>query len=97
MSPDWKNEIGDRFRVSYDKITNTFRILDLWDESVRNLPLDSEVPDNSPAIKIISILELNSLLSMLDKMGWLEKFKESSGTKVSLEQIPKGLYFKNND
>ena len=88
--PDWKEEGGGRYRISYNKEQTNFRILDLWEESVRNLPLEADIPDNSPAVKILSTLEVNALLGSLDQMGWLEKYREfaGGGSKITPEIIP---------
>ncbi len=71
--PDWREDVKERFRVNYDSVSGVFRLLDLWHESVVSLPLDTTIPDDSPAMKILSTLEVNSLLNKLKQMGWLDK------------------------
>lgn len=73
MSPDWREDVKERFRVSYSSETGVFRILDLWHDSVVSLPLEATIPDDSPAMKVISTLEVNALLGKLKQMGWLDK------------------------
>ena len=70
---DWHEDIKERFRVNYDSTVGVFRILDLWNESVVSLPIDATIPDDSPAVKTLSTLEINALLGKLKQMGWIEK------------------------
>jgi len=87
---DWEKIIPERYRISYDRATGSFRILDTWHESIKNLPdLDGEIPDNSLAVKILNTLEVNTLIGELGKMGWLDKFISDSGTKIMAAPIVK--------
>lgn len=77
--PDWKAMGISRYRVWYDKQKKFFVVLDTWDESIKNIPenkIDDRdaIPDNSPAVKILSTEEVNSLLGTLKELGWLEKY-----------------------
>jgi len=72
---DWEKIIPERYRILYERSTGAFKILDTWHESVKNLPdLTEEIPDDSPAVKILNTLEVNSLMGELERMGWLKKF-----------------------
>jgi hypothetical protein len=75
---DWKEMGVSRYRTSYDKTTSTFRILDVWNDLIKNIPEsqldDNVIPDNSPAVKIINLDEANSLIDIMRQMGWLDKF-----------------------
>jgi hypothetical protein len=77
---DWKEESEIQYRVLYDQSTGAFSILDLWNNAVRNLPSDATVPEDSPALKKISSLEVNALLGKLNEMGWIEKLFGKSGS-----------------
>ena len=70
---DWKEEANAQFKISYDKISGSFRILNLYHDDVKNLPIDADIPDNTLALKVLSGLEVNSLLGKLKEMGWLDK------------------------
>ena len=70
---DYKEEVPERFRINYNKLSGAFYILDMHNESVRNLPPDATIPEDSPAMKVLSGLEVNALLGELNKMGWIEK------------------------
>ena len=69
---DWAAMGISRYRTNFDPTTKTFRILDVWHESIKNIPeneLDRDIPDNSPAIKILSTEEISSLLEKLKELG----------------------------
>ena len=71
---DFTTIIPERFRVAYDQNSGVWRILDTWHPQIANIAdFAEEIPDNSPAIKIISDLEMNAILAKIDEMGWLEK------------------------
>ena len=72
--PDWKEVIRERYRVHYDAQKGCFRILDCWHDTIKNIAdLTQDIPDDSPAIKIISQMEANALIGELLKLGWLDK------------------------
>jgi hypothetical protein len=72
---DLQELVPGRFIVRYDKALNTFRILDTWHESIKNLNLEENpvIPDESPALKTLSTEEVNALVGELIKLGWLDK------------------------
>jgi hypothetical protein len=76
---DYTKEVPERFRINFNRMQGAFYILDMWHETVRSLPGDAVIPDNSPAMKIVSSLEVNALLGTLKEMGWLDKLVESTG------------------
>lgn len=77
---DLKEIVPGRFTVYYQRELNSFKILDTWHESIRNLNLEEDpvIPDNSPAIKIVSSEEVNALVGELIKIGWLDKLISSN-------------------
>jgi hypothetical protein len=70
---DWTEESPTQFKVKYNQEDGSFKIIDLWHETIRNLPVDAEIPDDSPALKTLSSMEVNSLLGKLNEMGWIDK------------------------
>ena len=85
---DWKDKIPERYRIFYDRVSGSFKILDTWHESVMNLPdLTGEIPDDSQAVKILNTLEVNALVGELGRMGWLNKFlpekSEAQGINIA--------------
>jgi len=75
---DWKEMGIARYRVWYDKINSNFRILDVWHDSIKNIPenqLNEDIiSEDSPAVRILNLDEVNSLIEKLKEMGWLEKY-----------------------
>jgi hypothetical protein len=91
---DWEHMVPERYRITFEQSTSSFHILDTWHESIKNIPnLEQEIPPESPALKIINLQEINGLLGLLDKMGWIEKFKDYTGviTKKVVEETVKPL------
>jgi hypothetical protein len=70
---DYKEEVKEQYRVTYDQGSGAFRILDMWADDIRNLPPDATIPDNTPAMKVINSREVNALLGTVNKMGWIDK------------------------
>ena len=73
--PNWKETVEGRYAIKYDKDKGCFFILDCWNEQVKNLPLDAEIPEDSSAVKTLSSMEVNALVGELIKLGWLDKMK----------------------
>ena len=83
--PDWKEVIRERYRIHYDAQKGCFRILDCWHDTIKNIAdLTQDIPDDSPAIKIITQMEANALIGELLKLGWLDKIVKE---KPAQEQI----------
>ena len=71
---DFQVIVPERFRVAYDQNSGVWRVLDTWHPQISAISdFTQDVPDNSPAVKIISDLEMNAIISKIDSMGWLEK------------------------
>jgi hypothetical protein len=71
---DYLHEVPERYRITFDRLKGAFFILDMWHDSVKNLPPDATLADDSPAMKVINELEVNALIGQLKNMGWLDKF-----------------------
>lgn len=95
--PDWREDVKERFRVNYDPVAGVFRLLDMWQDSVVSLPLDATIPDDSPAMKILSAIEVNALLGKLKQMGWIDKMfgQDKSVTPISLRKEVKEIAIEN--
>jgi hypothetical protein len=88
---DWKTMGQARYSTWYDEATKTFRVLDIWHSSIKNIDQnaidDNMIPDDSPAVKILSTEEVNSLMSEVKKLGWLGKYAGEEPTGIKLEHI----------
>ena len=83
---DWTQEVRERYRINYDKEGGVFRLLDLWDPTVKSLPLEATIPNDSTAIKTLSSSEVNALLGKLNELGWLDQFKKFAGN-VEIKEL----------
>ena len=79
--------IPERYRIFFNRETNSFRILDTWHPTIKNLNIEAnpDIPDNSPALKTLSAEEVNALIGELIKLGWLDKIIDA---KVAKNQMP---------
>ena len=87
---DFKEMIPSRYRVTYDKQTGAFWILDCWHDTIRNIPdIENAVVDqNSPALTILSTEQTNALIGELIRLGWLDKLKSTEETSQQKVSIP---------
>jgi len=59
-----------RYRVVYNRDQDLWRILDLHHEALMGInDPDSDIPDNSPALKILPGLAVRSLLEEMGRLG----------------------------
>ena len=63
-----------RYRVKYDKVTDVWRVLDLWDESLTTISdVDAILPDDHPALKVLSGATVTAILREVERLGWGER------------------------
>jgi len=55
-----------------DAVTNTWRILDTWHESLKSMDVEDDVPDDSPAVTVITEGAFISLFREAARLGILE-------------------------
>lgn len=74
------NEMGDLLKnrakhwsVRYNETTGSWEILDLWSESLAGLTSNSEIPSDSPALKVLSADAFNALVEEADRLGVLAR------------------------
>jgi len=71
---DFEAVIPERFRCKYDALNDRWLVLDMWHPQIKNLPkLDESIPEDSPALKIITGTEMSALLGEMQKIGYLDK------------------------
>lgn len=83
---DLEELIPERYRVAYNQSNNSFKILDTWHSSIKNLNLETnpEIPDDSPALKTLSTEEVNALVGELIKLGWLDKMISAKASQAQV-------------
>ena len=55
-----------------DETTNTWRILNTWHDSLKSMDIDDDIPDDSPAVTIITEGAFISLFREAARLGVLE-------------------------
>lgn len=79
---DFKEIVPERFKARHDNKTDCFYILDTWHPQVMNLPnLEDDIPEESPAMKVLSSAEINAIISEMKRIGYLDRI-----IKVNSEQ-----------
>ena len=65
-----------------DEVTNTWRILDTWHSSLKAMDVEDDIPDDSPAVTIITEGAFISLFREAARLGVLENasFVTDTGT-----------------
>ena len=69
------NMLRDRdvqYVASKDETTHTWRILNTWSDELENLQVEDEVPDDSPAVTVLTEGEFIALVKEAARLGVLE-------------------------
>jgi len=72
MMGNMLRERDQQYIANRDEDTKTWRILDTWHESLTGYDVDDDVPDDSPAIKILTEGEFIVLIREAARIGVLE-------------------------
>lgn len=90
---DFKEIVPERFKARHDKKTDCFYVLDTWHPQVMNLPnLEEDIPEESPAMKVLSGAEINSIIAEMKRIGYLDKIiKVNSGQDIIKEETAQKL------
>ena len=76
-----------QYIASKDGTTNTWRILDTWHESLKTLNPEDDIPDDSPAVKILTEGEFIALIKEDTRLGVLENASFTSNTGEVDEEL----------
>ena len=74
-----------QYTAMKDDTTNTWRILDTWHEDLMNLGPEDEIPDDSPAVKVITEGAFIALVKEAARTGILQN--SNLGETGSVEEI----------
>ena len=77
-----------QYTANKDETTNTWRILDTWHNDLMNLGPDDEVPDDSPAVKILTEGAFIALVKEASRLGVLQN-ANLGGSNVDEELMEK--------
>ena len=71
-----------------DEVTNTWRILDTWNEELKNLSPDDDIPDDSKAVTILTEGGFLALLREAARLGVLDNvaFTDNTGEEHEEER-----------
>jgi len=61
-----------QYVASKDATTNTWRILDTWNDALKQLQVEDEVPDDSPAVTVLTEGAFIALIKEAARTGILE-------------------------
>jgi hypothetical protein len=71
---DYEKTVPERYRATYDSKGDRWLILDMWHPQVKNMAdLSQDIPESSPALKIIAGTEMNAVVGAMIKMGWIDR------------------------
>ncbi len=65
-----------------DEVTNTWRILDTWHDSLKSMDVEDDIPDDSPAVTIVTEGAFISLFREAARLGVLENASFSSNDET---------------
>ena len=79
---------GKRWSVRYDARSGAWHVLDLWSDSLASLTPESEVPIDSPALKVLPADAFNALMDEANRLGMLARLVGPSQPKAGEVAAP---------
>ena len=83
------NMLRDRdvqYVASKDETTHTWRILNTWSDELKNLQVEDDVPDDNPAVTVLTEGEFIALVKEAARLGVLENATFGTG-EAELEAV----------
>lgn len=71
----------NRFSSQYDEKTHTWRLLDTWHSSLKNVNIEDEIEDDHPALTILPEAAFIDLVKTATRMGILENAMIASNSE----------------
>jgi len=68
-----------QYVASKDDVTNTWRVLDTWNDALTALQIEDEVPDDSPAVTVLTEGAFIALIKEAGRTGILENATFGTG------------------
>jgi len=68
-----------KYAAKFDEKTSMWTIINLWDDSLSNLDVDSDIPDDSPALTAIPEDALLVLLEEAKRLQLIDKYTQKVG------------------
>ena len=69
-----------------DETSKTWRILDTWHEALKELDLEDDIPDDNPAVSILTESAFTALIKEAARLGVLENIDFGSDNSYELEE-----------
>ena len=63
----------------------TWRVVDLWHKELEGVNLEDDIPDDHPAIKILTEGEFLELINESKRLGMMQKLEESGDFSISAD------------
>ena len=68
-----------QYVATKDEVTNTWRILNTWSDELKTLQVDDDVPDDNPAVTVLTEGEFIALVREAARLGVLEHANFNAG------------------
>ena len=69
-----------------DETSKTWRILDTWNEALKELDMEDDIPDDNPAVSILTESAFTALIKEAARLGVLENVDFGSDNSYELEE-----------
>ena len=79
-------ERDQQYVATRDEATNTWRILDSWNDALRELDVDDDIPDDSSAVKILSEGEFIAVIKEAARLGVLQN-SQAGGSSAEDDEL----------
>ena len=80
---------NNQYVATKDETTQAWRILDTWHEDLRMMEPDADIPDDSPAVTILTEGAFISLVKEAARMGVLQNAAFTEQTEIDKELLAK--------
>ena len=82
---------NNQYVATKDETTQAWRILDTWHEDLRMMEPDADIPDDSPAVTILTEGAFISLVKEAARMGVLQNAAFTEQTEMDKELLAKDI------
>ena len=80
-------ERDQQYVANKDESTKTWRILDTWHDDLRNLTVEDEIDDNSPALTILTEGAFIALVREAARLGVLQNATFTGQEEIDTEEL----------
>lgn len=80
---------NNQYVATKDEVSGAWRILDTWHDDLRKMEPDEDIPDDSPAVTVLSEGAFISLVKEASRMGVLQNAAFTEQTETDKELLLK--------